>query len=190
MRCLTCQKLSLPIICKDCQTTLLTPNLTKRILEDDFIIFSFYSYEEIKELINSKYQLYGDLVYKILCENSLKKFADEFQYSNEVYVTPVDDYPIHGFSQSAVIAKSMKSKTFKPQYGKLRAKNRVKYAGKSLEFRKNNPREFTYNGKKKIQTVIVDDIITTGSTILEAKKVLEQNRCEVLFALTLCDAKI
>jgi competence protein ComFC len=38
--------------------------------------------------------------------------------------------------------------------------------------------------------ILIDDIVTTGTTILEAKKCLEENNCEVLFALTLTDAKL
>ena len=38
--------------------------------------------------------------------------------------------------------------------------------------------------------ILVDDLITTGSTILEAKEVLEKNNCEVLFALSISDASI
>ncbi|EAL3832073.1 ComF family protein, partial [Campylobacter upsaliensis] len=37
--------------------------------------------------------------------------------------------------------------------------------------------------------ILVDDIVTTGSSILEAKKILEKNKISVLFALVLADAK-
>ncbi|EAH6331601.1 ComF family protein, partial [Campylobacter jejuni] len=38
--------------------------------------------------------------------------------------------------------------------------------------------------------ILVDDIVTTGSSLLEAKKVLEENKISVLFALVLADAKV
>lgn len=190
MRCITCEKISLPLICKKCQKTLLTPNLTKRYLDDDFLVFSFYSYEEIKGLINSKYEIYGHNIYKIICNNSTKLFAKEFTYDGSIDVIGIDDYPTHEFSQTAMISKSLKSEIFKPKFGVLKAKNRVKYAGQNLEFRKSNPRNFIYSGKKNRQVILVDDIITTGLTLLEAKKVLQSQNCEVLFAITLCNAKL
>ena len=49
--------------------------------------------------------------------------------------------------------------------------------------------DFTYKGEKNLEVILIDDIITSGSTILEAKKALEKNGCKVLFALTLSDAK-
>ena len=72
----------------------------------------------------------------------------------------------------------------------LIAQNTIKYAGKNLKFRERNKRNFIYYGKKNIKVILVDDIVTTGLTILEAKQILENNNCEVLFALTLSDAKL
>jgi competence protein ComFC len=59
-----------------------------------------------------------------------------------------------------------------------------------LEFRQKNKRNFYYSGKNNIKVILVDDLITTGETILQAKKVLEKNNCEILFALTLSDARV
>jgi competence protein ComFC len=86
--------------------------------------------------------------------------------------------------------KHLSSLQIKPLYNVLKATNIVKYAGKDLKFRQNNKRDFKYTGLKNIKIILVDDLITTGLTILEAKKCLERYGCEVLFALTLSDAKI
>lgn len=59
-----------------------------------------------------------------------------------------------------------------------------------MEFRRKNKRDYKYYGKRNIQIILIDDIVTSGNTLLEAKQVLENNNCEVLFALTLSDAKI
>ena len=188
MRCLSCEKLSFQIICKTCQSNLLTPSFYKRELDKDFFVYSFYNYEEIKELINSKYHFHGDKIFKILANLSFKKFAKNFAIK-DVKAIPIDDHTRHEFSQTAILAKSLKCININPIYATLKAKNIVKYAGRDLDFRKKNPRNFKYNGKKEIQVILVDDIVTTGQTILEAKDILEKNDCEVLFALTLSDAK-
>jgi competence protein ComFC len=44
--------------------------------------------------------------------------------------------------------------------------------------------------QKNIQVILVDELVTTGLTILEAKECLENHGCEVLFALTLSDARV
>ncbi len=196
MRCLTCQSISFLIICKSCQEKFLTPKIKKRFLAKDFFVYSFYAFSEIESLLNSKYQKYGDEVYKILAKNSFKPFSQTYleTYKNEKYFTAlgIDDYPMHGFSQSAILAKSLQNKYFKAKYGLLRAKTRVKYAGKSLEFRKANPRNFickVNNIKNKSNIVLVDDIVTSGTTLLEAKQSLEKNSCKISFALSLADVR-
>ena len=188
MRCISCESFSFSIICKNCQKTLLSPSLFKRELEKEFFVYSFYNYEEIKELIKSKYYFHGDKVFNILAKLSFKKFASNFSINNIIAI-PIDDHTRNQFSQSAILAKSLKSANITPIYSTLKAKNIVKYAGRDLEFRKNNPRNFKYNGKNGIQVILIDDIVTTGQTILEAKDILEKNNCKVLFALTLSDAK-
>ncbi|QOG11597.1 ComF family protein [Arcobacter sp. FWKO B] len=189
MRCLSCQKLSFELICKECQNNLLSTSLHTREVDKDFFVYSFFNYSEISELLNAKYHFFGDNIYKILAKNSFAKFASNFTFTNQVYAISIDDMITKEFSHSAILAKHLHSNIIKPYFNVLQAKNRVSYAGKSLEFRKNNKRDFEYSGKKYISVILVDDIITTGSTMLEAKKKLEEYGCDVLMGLVLSDAK-
>lgn len=189
MRCFSCERLSFFAICKTCQKNLLRPGFNKRELDRNFFVYSFYPYEDLKDILNTKYEFYGDRVFNILAKLSFKKFALNFDFDGEVFAIPVDDHTRHQFSQTAILAKHLKSKSIKPQFNLLKATNTVKYAGRDLKFRKNNPRKFKYGGKNNIRVILIDDIVTTGTTLLEAKKLLESFGCEVLFALTLCDAK-
>ena len=190
MRCITCEKLSFYIICKKCQNNLLRATFKKRELSKNFYVYSFYEYEEIKNLINTKYSFYGDRVFNILAKLAFKKFSSNFTFNTKIIGIPIDDHTRHDFSQTAILAKHLKSKFIKPIYNTLKATNIIKYAGKDLEFRKKNRRNFRYKGQKNIQVILVDDLVTTGLTILEAKECLENHGCEVLFALTLSDAKV
>jgi len=190
MRCITCQTLSLSIICKVCQDQFLRSTFHKRELEKDFFVYSFYKFDEVKELLNTKYEFYGDRVLNILGRLSFKKFSSNFEFPNQVYAIALDDHTRHQFSHTAILTKYLHSSNIKPIYNTLKATNVVKYAGKDLEFRRKNKRKFLYKGKQNLQVILVDDLVTTGSTILEAKKALEQNNCEVLFALTISDAKV
>ncbi len=189
MRCITCEQWSVQIICKSCQSTLLQPTLNKRQLDEDFFVYSFYSYEELQDLLNTKYEFFGDKVFSILAKLSFDKFSSTFKYHEKVISIPIDDHTRHEFSQSAILARHTKSSHITPIYSTLRANNKIKYAGKNLEFRKNNPRRFKYTGKNDIKVILIDDLVTTGLTLMEARKKLLQHKCQTLFALTLCDAK-
>ncbi len=190
MRCLSCENLSWQIICQTCQNNLLNPDFHKRELTKDFFVYSFYEFEDIKKFINTKYEFYGDKIFNIFGELAFEKFALNFKFNTKITVIAIDDHTRHEFSQSAILAKYLKSKLIKPVYSTLRATNTVKYAGKNLTFREKNKRKFIYTGKNNLQVILVDDLVTSGLTILEAKQTLEKNGCEVLFALTLSDAKI
>ncbi len=189
MKCLLCETLSLSIICKSCQENLLSPSFHKRELEKDFFNYSFYSFSEIEDLISSKYYSHGDRVFNILAKLSFKKFAQNFEFDELIYSIGIDEHTRHDFSQTAILSRHLKSKAIKPLYSKLIATNIVKYAGHDLEFRKKNKRKFNTQLTNK-NIILVDDMITTGTTILEAKKVLEKRNNKILFSLTLADAKL
>lgn len=188
MKCLSCEKLSFSIICKDCQKSLLSPSFHKRELEKDFFNYSFYSFSEIEDFLTSKYYFHGDRIYNILAKLSFKKFAQNFEFDTPIYSVGIDEHTRHHFSQTAILSRHLKSKYIKPLYGKCKATNIVKYAGRDLEFRQKNKRRFKTNLSNKT-IILVDDLITTGTTILEAKKTLEKRGNQILFSLTLADAK-
>ena len=190
MRCLSCEKLSIQIICKVCQNNLLKPDFKTRIVANNFKIYSFYDYEEIKKLINTKYKFYGDRVFNILGNLAFKKFAQNFEFTEQIYAIPIDDNTKHEFSQSAILAKHLKSNYIKPIYSHLRALNDVKYAGKDLLFRQKNKRNFKYTGPHNIKVILIDDLVTSSLTLVEAKNTLEKFGCEILFGLTLSDANV
>ncbi|BCD67594.1 ComF family protein [Nitratiruptor sp. YY09-18] len=186
MRCLVCGAFSLPHICKKCQKTLLAPNLHKRQIFKGFYVYSFYSFEEIEDLLHLKYHHVGKYIYKILAQNSLQKFSQEFCYP--AALVPVDaKITQYGYSHTAILAKALGSKYLKPHFNALYASNSVSYAGKSLEYRLAHPRQFRYKGGLG-EVIVVDDVITTGTTLKEAKSAIEATGDKVLFAITLADA--
>jgi competence protein ComFC len=187
LTCFSCGELSFPIICEKCAKNLLTPSLIKREL-GELQIFSFYKYSEIEKFLLTKHNMVGAKIFEILARESFGAFAKNFEYDEKLTVLPIDDHTDNGYSHTAILANALKSDILKPKYGSLHAKNKIKYAGQTLEFRQNNPRGFEYSGKK-ISVVLVDDIITTGTTLLEAKDAVERAGGEVLFALTLADAR-
>jgi competence protein ComFC len=81
----------------------------------------------------------------------------------------------------------MKTKYLVPLFNTLHSTNDIKYAGQSLEFRLNSPRNFKYKGPKNIDVILVDDIKTTGTTLNEAKEVLEKFGVNVYLSIVLAD---
>ena len=182
MFCISCNKFSLEIICPTCQKNYLTPTIQKR---DDII--SFYQYEEIEELLKYKYHPFGSRVFKILAKNSFKKFSEV--YEDKIYSIAIDDNNKKGYSHTAILNHSLKSKYITPLYKKLLSTKNISYAGKNLEYRLNNPREFKYKGPKNIYTILIDDIVTTGTTIKEAKNTLKKYNVNVAFCIVLVDKR-
>ncbi len=190
MKCLTCESISFSIICKSCQKNLLTPSFHKREISKNFFNYSFYAFSEIEDLISSKYYFHGDRVFNLLAKLSFHKFSKNFNYKENIIAIPIDDHTRHDFSHTAILAHHLSSKKIKAKYNALKATNIVKYAGKDQEFRKNNPRKFKINNICNQTLILCDDLITTGTTILEAKKALEKKNNKILFSLTLADAKL
>lgn len=183
-----CENLSFEHICKNCQISFLAPSIYKRKIFNKIEVISFYKYSEIKELLHTKHTDIGYYIYSILAKNSLKKFASEFKFENKIVSIAIDDNIKSGYSHTAILNKALDSKYIKPQFNKLKAKNRVSYSGKSREFRFLNPRDFELNSLKNQDLILVDDIITTGLTFTQAIEIAEKNSNTVLFCIALADA--
>jgi competence protein ComFC len=187
MKCMTCENFSLTHICSACQTTFLTPSIYKRSLSNGVEVFSFYKYEDIKELLFTKHTDLGFYVYDILAKLSFAKFAQEFDFGTSAVSIPIDDNVKNGYSHAAVLNRRLKSKNVKPLYNKLRAKNEISYSGKSKAFRLANARDFELKEFEGENVILVDDVVTTGATLIEASNLLARRKKEVLFCLTLTD---
>ena len=190
MRCYTCSRISFSIICKSCQEKLFTPKVSTRTV-GTLDVISFYKYSAIESLLHTKHKAEGYRIYKQLAKMTLKPFIQEFTESLEkpVYIIGIDEYVASGYSHTALLTREMRTVQSRVQHSVLMAQNRVSYSGKDLQYRLNNPREFIYTGKENIDVILVDDTITTGITLQEAQKVLIRHGVDVLFALTLANAK-
>jgi len=190
MKCIVCENYSLTHICKSCQKNFLTPSIYKRTLANGTTVISFYRYNDIKEFLFTKHTDIGFYVYNILAKLSFQKFAQEF-HTKERYVSiAVDDNVKSGYSHTAILNQRLKSYNIKPLHNKLRAQNPVSYSGKTKTFREQNPRNFHLKKFKNDNVILVDDIITTGTTFSEAIDLLEKSEKEVAFCLTLCDVSL
>ncbi|EAI5601854.1 ComF family protein [Campylobacter upsaliensis] len=190
MRCINCHSFTLLAFCDSCLKELSEQSWGVRKLENDFKVYYFYKYSEIKHLLHSKHKFYGYFVFKFLAKLTFAKFHQIFKPQTKLNAIALDDRAKKGlYSHAAILARALKSPFIKPVFAALHAQNKVSYSGKSLEFRRKNKRKFKLLKEIKYPVILVDDIITTGSSILEAKEILEKNKICVLFALVLADAK-
>ena len=190
MRCYSCSKISIAILCEVCVNRLFRTNIGTRTI-GTLDVISFYKYSVLETLLLTKHKPEGYRIYKALAKMTMKPFMEEFIESDDrvVYIVGVDEVVKSGYAHVALLTRTMKTKTSIPLHSVLMAQNRVNYSGKDLQFRLANPRNFKYTGKKNIDAILVDDIITTGITLQEAQKVLMQNGVNVLFALTFADVE-
>ena len=188
MRCHLCLALSWQPLCKKCLATILEPTPTKRILDSGLKVYSFYQYSEIANLLHTKHTYIGAKIFAQLAKNSMLPFLKQFDVPKGAYGVPIDDHVRHGYSHSAVLAHAIRS-IIQPLYKSLRAGNHQTYSGQKLTFRQSHQRDFISTCKEGMDVVLIDDIVTTGTTLQEAERVLKKERVNVLFALVLADAK-
>ena len=183
MRCQLCLSISWHPLCKNCLATVLTPNSSKRVLENGLVVYSSYCYTDIKNLLHTKHTYYGAKIFAQLTKHALLPLVKTF-ICKDVYSLPIDDHTRSGYSHSAIIAHELRE-VLSPLYGTLRAKNQKRYSGQSLHAREQNRRDFALTCKENLDVVLIDDIVTTGSTLSEATAICKANNINVLFAITL-----
>jgi competence protein ComFC len=176
-------------ICKTCQDNFLTPNLYKRKILGSIPVYSFFSYSDIEPLLLTKHTDLGHYIYTIMAKRSMKQFASQWHYENKVASICIDDHTRSGYAHTAILNRALTSPLITPLYGKLRASQHHKYAGKSVQERLANPRDFRYVPFGEDEVILVDDIVTTGITLTEAAEVLHAQGKKVILCLTLTDAQ-
>ena len=123
----------------------------------------------------------------------MQEFVKSLDIQKKIYLIPIDDkISKSGYSHTAILTKNIQQKNIVPKYRSLISKSKVKYVGRSLEFRLKNRRDFQVSKKldKNIPVILIDDVITTGTTLSEAELILKDFGVKTLFALTLATTSI
>lgn len=189
MKCLLCASWSFSHICKACQTESLQPSFYKRKIRGNIDVYSFYKYQDIEKLLHTKHTDLGYYIYSILAKIAFKRFAENFDFEEDVVSLGVDEHVKHGYSHTAILNKMLRSEHIKPRFNKITAGSSDTYSGKSFQYRLLHPRRFKVKQFKEKYVILVDDIVTTGMTLTQAVEALEQEGKEVIFCLTLADAE-
>ncbi|RDU64234.1 transformation system protein [Helicobacter didelphidarum] len=194
MYCLLCQHLNFSIICKKCLNNLWHIE-SKRELSNGFKVFSSFALSELKTLIYSKNNIIGSRIISRLGIFGVKRFFDYHQellnlQKDSIAVVCVRNRIIGAYSHSAILAHCFKKYGFKVFYNALITQNDIRFTTLTKTQREETSREFHFKIHKHFSMIIiVDDIITTGETLLEASNIIAKNNHTPLFAWTLCDSR-
>lgn len=190
MRCLSCGKWSLSVICKVCHKELFIPTISTRKI-GTLDVITLFKYQNIEPFLLTKHYPLGYRVFKYFGKQHIALFLRTFAkgLDEPAKVIAIDEQVTSGYSHTALLSHYAKAPNLKVLHNVLVSQNRVNYAGKSLKFRLENPRNFKYSGHSNIDVILIDDIITTGTTLSEAHQILTQSGVNVLFALTIADAR-
>ncbi|WP_317372819.1 ComF family protein [Helicobacter canis] len=190
MKCLTCGRFCLQVLCKACLDSIPLRPSVREVM--GVRVYCFYGYDDVSFLLNSKYYTIGSRILASLSDKAARYFAQTFDKSQAIgalTLIGIDDFVRSYYSHTGVIMRSFAKHTaMKACYGELRASSQVSYAGKPLAYRQANKRDLSYTAKAK-DLVIVDDIITTGTSFSEAIEVCTQKGARVHLALALCNAQ-
>ncbi|MCI5969453.1 ComF family protein [Helicobacter sp.] len=188
MRCLLCGKFSLKSVCRDCYLEFIIVAPLVREM-GDFRVISFFEYANIAPLLYAKYSKLGNRIYCLLAQAIVQSLKKRNVSLYGVCGVGVDDKIRHGYAHNAILLRHLKQLGLQPLYQTLHARNPISYAGKDLAFRQRNPRDFMIKREVRDKKIIlVDDVITSGLTLQQAKECLETNGAQVLHAFVLADA--
>ncbi len=139
-------------------------------------------------LLKTKHTYVGHYFYTLLAKASMRPFGRDFAYASPLDVIAIDDHTRRGYAHTAILAHALRTSRLRYLPHRLLAGNDITYAGKSLAYREANPREFVYRSGSKRDVLLVDDVVTTGATLCEAKAAIQTKGQEVLLAVVLADA--
>jgi len=192
MRCVACHRWSLEVICPACRDRLLVPHVRRRTV-GTLEVVSLFGYETIEPFLLSKHRPVGYRIYRYFGRRFIAPFLYEFASKlpgdGRIRVIGVDEQVRRGYSHTAGLTRPVRHRLLEVLHGRLIARRQVHYAGKTLRYRLEHPRDFRYTGPAGGDAILVDDIITTGLTLQQAQQTLHANGVNVLFALTLADAQ-
>jgi ComF family protein len=159
-------------------------------------LISIYVYDDLfkKILLESKYKG-AHLILSELLKFSQPSIAYELSVWKNVYNPTITDIPLHpqrmrerGFNQSDIISRASYVSIFSKSQLLKRVINTPHLANiankkQRKEYIKN---AFTYIGKTPPNSVlIIDDVVTSGATILECSKELKRQGVQTVLAFSL-----
>lgn len=190
MICLVCNKNSLDgLTHPGCRTEYSIDGAFSAIAYKGIVKKLIYNFK-YKPFLSDLNKILTELFYESIIQQEIFKKA----YDSKPTLVPI---PLHkkrlrrrGYNHSQILADGLSKKLDLKLVENLeRIKDTKSQFGLKLKDRKENLKgAFTLNTKYKIydtNVFLVDDILTTGSTLLEAAKILKKNGVKKVWGLTL-----
>jgi competence protein ComFC len=154
-------------------------------------VVSIFGYKSLEPFLLTKHTPAGHRIFKYFGKYFMAPFLYEFadNLDEQVGIVGIDEVPRGGYAHTSLLTHYVKHHNINVSHAKLIAQNSVNYAGKTLQYRLEHPRHFKYYGREDMDVILVDDIVTTGTTLQEARSVLAGIGLNVIFALCLADAQ-
>jgi len=189
MRCLLCLNFSMQGICSACSRKLLKPSLFKRKLKSGFLVYSFYPYNEIEQLLLTKHTDIGHKVYRGLAK-AIAPLVSKLLEPNTTLLA-LEEEKISPYSHTALVQNELRKHKIDAPEGVIIDISGTRYSGKPLSYRITNPRNFTISKQNKLnkKVVVFDDIVTTGITFENALQKLKSEGFSPMFCIALSDAR-
>jgi len=188
--CYACEgKITDKIVCEECWDEMLSLTLNEPKVYYGYKVYSVFSYEgKVESLLrNLKYS-----GYRIIAEKFAEYMAALISDESVDYIVPVPLHPARererGFSQTEILAKAISKHLNKPVIKPIfRHKYTKPQALLSLKDRENNIKgAFSYLSTVRDSVILlVDDVITSGSTFYECAKVLMKVGARDVIGITL-----
>ena len=196
--CESCQKaietFSLPI-CLSCESVL-QENVKCPICADKvFPLFAYGNYQPPLQEIIIQFK-FRDVLgpVKLLTANLVETFASKLQHLSADCLMPVPLHPQRehrrGYNQANIIAEALSLLLELPvranliqRTGKRRPQARLNFASRAQNVK--GAFSITQKQSEPEKILLVDDVVTTGATVTELKKVLEKARHKVVGVIAL-----
>lgn len=200
-KCLNCHKRDI-LICENC-----IKNLDLNEKELDTFVYTIFDYRNpiMKKIIwNLKYKnkkILAQFLATYLYERILEEFSELeiFQNFTNPIIIPI---PLsktrlkeRGYNQTLLIAEELikldKERKFILEKNILYKKKETEHQARiknKQERLKNIIDTFAISNQEKIQNrniILIDDVVTTGATLKEARKILKQNGAKKIIAFTI-----
>lgn len=182
--CLFCGKENEGSICKKCKSNIFVRSESKTQLDNKLFYLSIYKNNGEKLIEFIKNRKYFSLIPYLIEESSILLDKEEFDFITCVPSLNFFSYiPEHLEILSKELSKKKKCKYLELLTKIKKTKSQVFL---SIEERKVNPieafsiRRDYKNLIKGKRILIIDDVYTTGSTLMECEKVLEKNGGKIL----------
>jgi len=198
LECIKKLKTLYPQVCYFCKTESERGETCSKCKKGKFLdgIFIGYFYDDLmRKLIHKfKYEFFED-VGKEIGEKFGEDLKESFYLGSNFFICPV---PIHkkrynfrGFNQAEILARKISEALFVEFFDPIeRVKNTKPQVELKREERINNVKNAfsikkEFIGKLREKIILVDDVVTTGSTLEECARVLKENGAKKVFAVVL-----